>query len=636
MKLLLSLIFLFYTNILANNLNLDSINLTKINKSIQKEEAIAKAYKQYLIERGSIPNIKNLKDNNYLPSSFSNINPFGKTTSILGNKIQNEIPTSLNTNIKNAYYLGENRVYTNAIEEVEITLNTFEKFIYDNHTKITITKTDAKDKYFLNKGVLHYYDENNNYMFSINDKVLILSKDMKLFDENGKINSLLNGHNLLYSGERIFKLNSDESKVLEFLYLGNTILAKSKSIIKESNILQLEGKVAIINDDIYAWGESPKLGFTETNDCFKENSTNCKRVNIPVRLRSKIYDDDIDRLNSEKSINSNVNSTNLATSINNNSYFSTIYRPKFTDAFSFENTTCAISQGALYCLGFKKLLIGANTDTTSKKILTKSAYFDGSNNAKSLVKVVSKNNRWYFLSKDGFLYEIEDNSAVNIDTLFENSKVTLNSVVLKNIKDIKSRKIDANKLALDAQGKIYWLNANNTATLLEKDTNDLALDIIEEIYTGDDRYLAKSKTKLYSILIISNELSVVHSKNIIDAQKTAKTFGKKDNSIFWISEDFKLYKDTNLYTSTSLLNINDIKIYSNGMCVTSCTIKKDEDNNIIGCKYPYKLYCEGDIQKLFPKVFIGKSEDIITKTENTSSTTEFNEIDGFNYNFKLK
>jgi len=157
------LLFLFISVLNADN-NVDTLTLTKIKKLVQKEEEIAIAYKKYILEKGENPtNISSLLIDNYLPKGFSTINPFGKIISLIeDNKIESSLPEDMNlkSNLYDYYYSNKYRTYTKAPlkikkddkdnnDEVGILLSSKEKFIYSNKSKITTTKEDAKDKYFL-------------------------------------------------------------------------------------------------------------------------------------------------------------------------------------------------------------------------------------------------------------------------------------------------------------------------------------------------------------------------------------------------------------------------------------------------------------------------------------------------------
>lgn len=403
------ILYLLVFNLFANNY-IDSITLTKIKKLVQKEEEIALAYKNYILEKGINPsNLNDLKTTNYLPKGFNTINPFGKQISLMINN--NSTPTNkkddihkiegfkstdplLKSNLYDYYYSNKYRTNTKAPltinnSDIEIILSPKEKFIYENSSNITTTipnnstKT-PKNKYYLdNNGVLHWYDINGNYKFSY-DKELLLDQSVTLFNTDGTINSDY----------------KDLVKDIEFI--GMTILHKKDQIAEEhinissNNIIKVNkqnrdiGKTIIqfsrraggmiVNGDIYTWGNNGNK-ITGINLGYSGNKLSNAYPVITglVPVRAKMYDTEIyieeTNNNTNKAtckspigsgtINCKYTSSNCDNPTGNGSllckdigskyytqnYFSSPNRPKFVDFFSTVYAgTCGIStKGELYC-----------------------------------------------------------------------------------------------------------------------------------------------------------------------------------------------------------------------------------------------------------------------------------------------
>jgi len=415
----LSFILLLSINIFANEVYIDSITLSKIKKMVQKEEEIAYAYKKYIIEKGNTATLTKLIDDGYLPSGFSVINPFGKTTTIDvdKNKIESFIPDNMNlkSNLYDYYYSNANRLYTkaplsNKNNNVSIVLSSKESFFLDNKNLITTTKTDALNKYYLDsKGVLHWYDNTGKYKFSF-DKDLLIDENITIFNADGTLTSdfesLMADKNVMYAGQTIFHKSGNVA--LEYLNLGS-----NKGIIKVGllnrdigeTIIQFTRRAGgmIVNGDIYTWGNNAnKITGIDIDNYTKEDGTLGTRYPVItglVRAKAKIYDNDL------------TDSKDL-TKIYDKDYFSSPFRPKFKDFFSTVFAgTCGIStKGELYCGGISGIEYSFGTsfnhvDTSRKgEMLYRSTYFNGSNSQPKASKVFSNNQIWLILSEDGDIY----------------------------------------------------------------------------------------------------------------------------------------------------------------------------------------------------------------------------------------
>ena len=161
MKLLRTIFLLLISiSLFANSEYIDSIDLAKVKKLVQKEEEIALAYKNYLLKKGTNPtSISDLISQGFLPSGYSVISPFGKEIKLSTDTnydSTDSIPDSVKvkTNVFDYYYSNKYRVNTKAPVsvkngKVEIVLSYKEKFIYDNKANITTEKVDAINKYYL-------------------------------------------------------------------------------------------------------------------------------------------------------------------------------------------------------------------------------------------------------------------------------------------------------------------------------------------------------------------------------------------------------------------------------------------------------------------------------------------------------
>ena len=422
------LLFLIPLNLFASESNIDSITLTKITKLIQKEEAVALAYKEYILKEGTNPtSISALIEGDYLPKGFNTINPFGKEIKFDNTtpyKLESSIPDNidLKTNLFDYYYSNKYRVYTKSPlsvnnNKIEIILSTKEKFIYDNTTKITTVKADAKNKYYLDdKGVLHWYDSTETYKFSF-DKDLLLDSSVTMLDLNGdmtdEFKTLMDGKNVMYSGQTI--LHNKDGVALEYIYLGaNVGIVKVNSTTRDvgKTIIQFSRRAGgmIINGDIYTWGNNANNITGINNKAFKDSaytketgsagtSNKYPVITGMVRVKAKIYDDD------------STDNNDLSEFYSNN-YYSSPLRPKFIDFFSTVfHSTCGIStEGGLYCGGSKGALYSfgnnfTHTDQTSVdtgELLYRSKFFNGI--SRKAAKIFANNQLWLILSQDGDIY----------------------------------------------------------------------------------------------------------------------------------------------------------------------------------------------------------------------------------------
>lgn len=409
----LFLLSLFINYLLADTY-IDSLTLTKIKKLVEKEEELAFAYKKYLLEKGTNPTTINvLKDQNYLPKGFDSINPFGKVITLKNDEyIINGFSTSdniLKSNLYDYYYSSKYRTYTKAPlstneSEVGIILSTKEKFIFNNKSKITTTKADAKAKYYLDSNeVLHWYDTSGNYKYSF-DKDLLLDENVTLLNEDGTVNSTYKElvKDVSFAGMTVLHKNTTSSTADEYIMIGSSSAVKVKQTTRDigKTVIQFTRRAGgmIVNGDIYTWGNNAnKITGINLGYSGSEGSNRFPVINGLVRLKAKMYDDD-------------SSDGKDFTKYYDQNYFSSPNRPKFVDFFSaVYYGTCGISiKGELYCGGTTGVdyNFGNNftaVDTNRKgEMLYRSTFFDGkSNKAK---KIFANNQIWLILGENGYIY----------------------------------------------------------------------------------------------------------------------------------------------------------------------------------------------------------------------------------------
>ena len=379
------------------NEKVDSLSIIKIKKLIQKEEDIALAYKEYLLKNGKTPtDVKDLIDNAFLPKGFSVINPFGKEIKLISTKNKIEEFTSDNlalTSALNQYYYTD--IYRNntkssqkAKQNININLNFTEDFIYKNQSIITNNEVDAKTKYYIQNGVLNWFDENGNYKFTIAKD--ILSKDQIINEDiNNQIkinkNSESKFYELMYIGKKLYQQSKQNPNELdEFLNLGKKIIKLEKEVAPTVILIKNSpnGSAVIVNGDIYTWGNNNKKTVSIGKNTYTKNDSiqgsGVPIINTMVRARAVNYNKDENIL---KLKDNYANEENL---------YSSSSRIKFINMYlDNSKSICAISQkNELYCGGEDILennyidFIAYDRTASNRKneYLYKSAFFDGKNN----------------------------------------------------------------------------------------------------------------------------------------------------------------------------------------------------------------------------------------------------------------
>jgi hypothetical protein len=405
--------FVFATNYI------DTIEMAKIKKLVEKEEQIAKAYGEYVKYKGTKPaSIDSLITNGNLGSNFDKKNPFtGVNIRFADDEVEENLPLEIKSKsfLYDYYYSNANRIYTKApiskqSKIVEIVLSSYEKYILKYQDVITTNYANRNNKYYLDsKGILHWYDSTGNYKFSFG-KDLIVDENVNILDSNGDVTTefkeLVNPLEATYAGQIILHIKSGVAK--EYINLGTMggivkIGVYSRDIGKTIVQFSRRSGGIMINGDIYTWGNnSNRITPIYENNYTEEDGTAGARYPIVtgmVRARAKTKDyTDIDDLD----------------------YYSSPLRPKFIDFFSSVfHSTCGITiKGELYCGGKTAALSGITTynqtySENGEEALYKSKFFDGSSGKKA-TKVFANNQLWLFLAnansdgnggyKDGQIY----------------------------------------------------------------------------------------------------------------------------------------------------------------------------------------------------------------------------------------
>ena len=391
MKILLVFIILNINNYLFSSIITDNITLRKIEKLIQKEEDIAKGYKKFLLKYGKVPSsIQNLIDIGFLPKGFDVKNPFGEEIEFIINK--NEIKKFVNTNLSfdstlnNYYFTNINRKYTKSpqksIENITIKLNFIENFIYSNQNIITDIKEQAKSKtneggYYIENGVLNWFDQNGNYKFTIAEDIISKNQIINESTNNTLLiskDSKSNFYQLFHIGKRIYQPN-EKGELNEFVNLGKKIVKLEKEIAPGIILIKnnQNGSGVIINGDIYTWGNNTNKVISIGKNYTKENNitgSGIPIINTVVRTRAKNYEqikkdsftkfdyNTVERC--RKILNEQGNYVDICdevetaiNSFNSNNFYSSPNRAKFTNMYiDYNKSICAISnKNELYCGG---------------------------------------------------------------------------------------------------------------------------------------------------------------------------------------------------------------------------------------------------------------------------------------------
>lgn len=485
-KLVLVFLLSICSNSLFANVELDSLNFIKTKKVIQKEEEIAKAYKKYLLQKGSIPTEYNdLKD--FLPKGFEFTDSYYRGLKIDGNasisrSIQNDkIP------LDNIYFSNKLREHTKApnssSDNIQIALSNRDLLIYQlykqNPNQIVDkdrAKTDKSEdgKFYVENGILHYFHK-EKHIFTLTDDVLV-SENIEILDKSNSVTSqvrdLVQSKNGVYAGQKIFhkcnpnNLNCKEGEVNQYLNLQSNIIRVNSYIEPLKLLMKIvpSGAGLLLNGDIYMWGDNSNYAVglgVATNDESKE------QINTTIKVNSVYYDDD-------KTVDKSINT------INTQNQLSTVKRTKFIDLFfDYKKGLCAIStNNDIYCNG-KELLdsFGSQFEgyktSTKQELLYRHNFFTPED--KKVKKIFIFDNTYLVLTKDGFLYYWGDNKYAWAASETKNENITIEPQKVSNITNFKDiafiQHKDKRKLfALSSTSKVsYWGNIKENENCLIAD-----------------------------------------------------------------------------------------------------------------------------------------------------------------------
>ena len=391
----------------CNSINLESLDLSKIKKVVQKEEEIAKEYKKFINKKGKAPTLAELMDDEFLKEGFSSKNPYGKEISI--DSTEHEIDAYLldesvvlSSNIYDYYYNNKYREFTNSptnlqTNKVNIILSTNEKFISSNSDIISTIKPTStqtlENKYYLDEnGVLNWYGSDEKYKFSINEN-LIVDKSVEITVYEGTLTSqfenlLLDSRLVLYPGQKIY--HEKNGVVLEYVYTNDKLVLISNDFSVDKNQIYISSNSgsAIINGDLYTWGNSINAMVPlQKNNFKKEDGSLVSHHSYPVYL------------------------TPIRNRIKNDTYFSSPLRVKFIDVFANTlNGTCAVSENyEVYCSKNGEFYeFGTNfthvDDSTDEYLLYKSTFFNGVATSPQAIKIFAIDKLWFILTKQKDIY----------------------------------------------------------------------------------------------------------------------------------------------------------------------------------------------------------------------------------------
>lgn len=629
------IVFSMSISFLYANEKVDSLSIIKIKKLVQKEEDIALAYKEYLLKYGKAPSVvKDLIDNDFLPKGFSVINPFGKEIKIVSEKSKIEEFSSDNLTLTSAlsqyYYTDIYRENTKssqkAKQNISINLNFTENFIYENQTIITNIEVDAKDKtdkggYYIQNGVLNWFDKDGNYKFTIAkdvlSKELIIDEDNNNYKINIDKNSKSNFYELMYIGKKIYQPNKKNPNELdEFLNLGKKIIKLEKEVEPTVIIIKNSpnGSGVIVNGDIYTWGNNSKKVVSIGNNTYTKDGiqgSGVPIINGMVRARAINYNKD----ESIKIEDNYLNKENL---------YSAPSRVKFINMY-LDNTKsiCAISQNnELYCGGedilennFIKFIAYDSTNLYRKnEYLYKSVFFDGKNNL--IYDILFVENTYLALARDTndsstvskLYYWGKDNiggwagTGKKDETNISTPQILAGYEFSDIFHDYNSNKI----IALGKSGNIFIWGGLQSTEPCDKGGKTLCTPTVlglgqDFTFSSIDQKVntiiafANSDEKAYKITINADgtalkslvEDDIKKSSSFLEEDKSILSFDYNNNGVIWVNSNNKL-KGTftgadELFTKTiNQISWEKIKVVSS-------------NNGICGIDTNKQMYCWGDL-----------------------------------------
>lgn len=629
MKFLFKLaIILTLANYLFATPIVDNLTMKKIEKLVQKEEDIAKAYKEYLLTNGSSPtSIQVLITDGFLPKGFNIINPFGETMELQNGEIKKFTNSNIVYNYSiNNYYINKNRIYTKSSQNsgnIKINLSFIEKFIFNNSNIITNNKTDAREKYYIENAILSWYDNDRKYQFSIAKDII---SEVPIINQTSNslsnFNSISKLNELLYIGGKIYQLN-DKGNLDEFLNLGKKIIKLEKelppTLITYKN--SPNGSGVIINGDIYTWGNNSKKTVSiGINNYTKDNTIGTGTPIINSMLRARAINYEIIPIINTTALNYKTvricqenhikceelykdKAETIINNLNNENFYSSPTRVKFENIYLDNNKSiCAISKDKeLYCGGEDVLeknyidFIGYEKESNKNiDFLYKSKFFDGKNNFISDILFID--NTYLALGRN-----IEDGSEVSKLYYWgkDNSngwagtgnKTEKNIVVPKIVEGYEFVNIFYNPtynkiIALGKDGRIYtWGGIKSNLECIQK-INEVDINLCKPMELN---YRKDIKDKAIEFF--------------------AKSIQQKINTIIALGSNEEYYKITiNPTTGLSSINLvkDDIKIKSPNNI---------EDESILSFDYNENGVIWVNSNNKLKGTFTG-ADDLFTKTIN--------------------
>lgn len=552
------ILFLLSISLYSKEMYFDTISLSKVKKLIKKEEQIAKAYKQYIINNATTPSSI---DSLNLPNGFDKSNLFNTNLSLHSteNYIKNNMPSNVKSALYDEYYSNKNRVYTKAPSSklnnnVQIILSSKEKYIVnlpDTSTlSITTSTTNLKSTYYLDpQGVLHWYDDNGNILYSYDEK-LVVYDEANLIDDNGDISDAsLSDKKVLYPGQKILNVNSLDIAEEYVNIGGKTGIIKVGETSRDigETILKFSRRAGgmIVNGDLYTWGNNVLKGVSIGNNTYTTTNGsvgNSKPViSVLIKAKSRLYG----TKNVDNNGDGKIDGADIVyNELYNQNYFSSPLRPKFVDFTSdVYHGTCAItSKGELYCAGdyvFNQSYIDFEGYDRDKKknteILHRSVFFDGTNTetvvagkikiTKRAKRVFSLFSSWFVLSDDGYIYYWGQNhtkrgytGASNSQSNVEPTLLITNNIRFKDLTYTISPGF-RRMVGLSTKGEIYtWgtdsqIGGNNCSNANLCKPKLVKSDItFESILAGQQTVIAKDAGgNFYKISQAKNEEAKVES-----------------------------------------------------------------------------------------------------------------------------
>lgn len=629
----------FITKLVALDDFAANIAYEKAKSLVQKEEAIGKAYKEYILQKALIPTFATLISNGNLQDGFSIINDFGKVITLnydATNKIsyiENEInvDTKSITKFYDFYYSNKNRIYTQApvsldSKVVKINLSKIESFALQSQDNLltsdqNLTSAELANKYLLENGVVTSYDASGNKEFTYNGKDIIIHNVVALLTSNETISKLLD-LGFLSVGSIIYMI--DGNSLIQVIYLGDETFKQLGGTGSTSNggfanaLLQITPYSGgyLLNGDIYSWGNNDK-NITTINtknyvDISTDKTTKASLASV-VKLKSK----------------------NTDSAIASQNYFSAPSRNKYVEFYSSSNAgTCAITLDyKLYCTVVEN----------GELMLNHIAFFDGATIKAN--KVVFYNGKWYVLVNGG-----KDNYDTYVGAKLysfpQNVLSTTTPTLVDENNNYKDIQVGNELYLLNNEGKINSINSSGTIAQATNSydvfvsLNSSPNGVIAKTNQGNSYYVYDNNgfsvssidTKIISHTQYEQQEQIVYSDAIV-SNNTLK--------VVWINGDGKIKGDVNVLNYSS--SLDDYKKLEYALISSSWKkIKFVTENTICAINDSYQLYCWGNVGfnngSILPIINSNQFDKFIEDGNDVSSykLKYPTYINGFNYDFIFK